>query len=65
MQDRSLPARRNHLQRTAGPYIGSGAVSDRSSLITRLEAVRVLDMSSSNLWAELAATYVRTRSAYG
>ena len=31
----------------------------------RLEAVRVIDMSSSNLWAELAATYVRTRSAYG
>src|SRR6266850_6597384 len=23
MQDRSPPARRNHLQRTAGPYIGS------------------------------------------
>src|ERR1700732_3371307 len=22
MQDRSLPARRNHLQRTAGPYMG-------------------------------------------
>ena len=31
----------------------------------RLEAVRVVDMSSSNLWAELAATYVRTRSAHG
>lgn len=31
----------------------------------RLEAVRIVDMSSSNLWAELAATYVRTRSAYG
>ena len=31
----------------------------------RLEAVRVINMSSSNLWAELAATYVRTRSAYG
>jgi predicted phage-related endonuclease len=31
----------------------------------RLEAVRVLDMSSSNLWAELAATYARTRSAHG
>jgi hypothetical protein len=31
----------------------------------RLEAVRVIDMSSSNLWAELAGTYVRTRSAYG
>src|SRR3954464_13723161 len=26
MQDRSPPARRNHLQRTAGPYIGSKAV---------------------------------------
>lgn len=31
----------------------------------RLEAVRIVDMSSSNLWAELAATYVQTRSAYG
>ena len=31
----------------------------------RLEAVRVVDMGSSNLWAELAATYVRTRSAHG
>jgi predicted phage-related endonuclease len=31
----------------------------------RLEAVRVIDMSSSNLWAELAATYLRTRSAHG
>ena len=25
MQDRSPPARRNHLQRAAGPYIGSNA----------------------------------------
>jgi hypothetical protein len=25
MQDRLPPARRNHLQRTAGPYIGSNA----------------------------------------
>jgi predicted phage-related endonuclease len=31
----------------------------------RMEAVRVVDMSSSNLWAELAATFVRTRSAHG
>lgn len=31
----------------------------------RLEAVLVIDMSSSNLWAELAATYVRTRPAFG
>src|SRR5215471_5792889 len=30
----------------------------------RLEAVRVVDMSSSNSWAEFAATYRRTRSAY-
>jgi hypothetical protein len=27
----------------------------------RLEAVKVVDMSSSNLWAELAATYLQTR----
>jgi predicted phage-related endonuclease len=31
----------------------------------RLEAVRVVDMSTSNLWAELAATYLRTRPAHG
>jgi predicted phage-related endonuclease len=30
----------------------------------RLAAVRVVDMSSSNSWAEFAATYRRTRSAY-
>ncbi|MGY4472310.1 putative phage-related endonuclease [Bradyrhizobium sp. LB9.1b] len=31
----------------------------------RLEAVKVMDMSSSNHWAELAATYLRTREAHG
>jgi predicted phage-related endonuclease len=30
----------------------------------RIEAVRVLDMSSSNAWAELASVYTRTRAAY-
>jgi predicted phage-related endonuclease len=30
----------------------------------RVEAVRIADMSSSNLWAEFAATYRRTRPAY-
>jgi predicted phage-related endonuclease len=30
----------------------------------RLEAVRVVDMSSSNSWAEFAATYRRTRPAH-
>jgi predicted phage-related endonuclease len=30
----------------------------------RLEAVRVVDMSPSNSWAEFAAAYRRTRSAY-
>jgi predicted phage-related endonuclease len=30
----------------------------------RLEAVRVVDMSASNSWAELAAAYRRTRPAY-
>jgi len=30
----------------------------------RLEAVKVVDMTSSNLWAELAATYLQTRLAY-
>jgi predicted phage-related endonuclease len=31
----------------------------------RLEAVKVLDMSPSNSWAELATTYLRTRAAHG
>ena len=30
----------------------------------RLEAVRIVDMSASNSWAEFAATFRRTRSAY-
>jgi predicted phage-related endonuclease len=30
----------------------------------RLEAIRVVDMSASNSWAELTATYRRTRSAH-
>jgi predicted phage-related endonuclease len=30
----------------------------------RLEAVRIVDMGASNAWAELAATYRRTRPAY-
>jgi predicted phage-related endonuclease len=30
----------------------------------RLDAVKVMDMSSSNHWAELAATYLRTREAH-
>jgi predicted phage-related endonuclease len=30
----------------------------------RLEAVRCVDMSASNAWAELSATYRRTRDAY-
>ncbi|MEH2536413.1 hypothetical protein V1278_003273 [Bradyrhizobium sp. AZCC 1577] len=30
----------------------------------RLEAVKVVDMSPSNSWAELAATYLRTRAAH-
>jgi predicted phage-related endonuclease len=30
----------------------------------RLEAVRTVDMTSSNSWAEFAATYRRTRTAY-
>lgn len=31
----------------------------------RLEAVKVVDMSASNLWADLAAAYLRTRDAHG
>ena len=30
----------------------------------RIEAVRIVDMSSSNAWAEFAAAFSRTRSAY-
>ena len=30
----------------------------------RLEAVKVVDMASSNLWAEFAATYLRTKEAH-
>jgi predicted phage-related endonuclease len=30
----------------------------------RLEAVKVVDMSASNLWAEFAVTYLRTRDAH-
>lgn len=30
----------------------------------RLEAVRIVDMSASNAWAELAATFCRTRAAF-
>jgi len=30
----------------------------------RIEAVRIVDMSSSNAWAEFAATFSRTRPAY-
>jgi predicted phage-related endonuclease len=31
----------------------------------RLEAVKVVDMATSNSWAELAATYLRTHEAHG
>lgn len=31
----------------------------------RLEAVKIVDMSTSNQWAELAASYLRTREAHG
>lgn len=31
----------------------------------RLEAIKIVDMTASNSWAELAATYLQTREAYG
>src|SRR5215470_2872511 len=31
----------------------------------RLEAVKIVDMSASNLWADLASAYLRTRAAHG
>ncbi|MDA9421452.1 YqaJ viral recombinase family protein [Bradyrhizobium sp. CCBAU 53380] len=31
----------------------------------RLEAIKVVDMAASNSWADLAATYLRTRDAHG
>ena len=30
----------------------------------RLEAIKIVDMTSSNLWADLAATYLQTRLAH-
>ena len=39
------------------PRLFGGVESPRS----RLEAVRIVDMSASNSWAELAATFRRTR----
>jgi hypothetical protein len=30
----------------------------------RIEAVRIVDMSASNAWAEFAAVFARTRSAH-
>ncbi len=30
----------------------------------RIEAIRIVDMTSSNAWAEFAAVFARTRSAY-
>lgn len=31
----------------------------------RLEAIKIVDMATSNSWGELAATYLRTREAHG
>ncbi|QPF90241.1 YqaJ viral recombinase family protein [Bradyrhizobium commune] len=31
----------------------------------RLEAIKIVDMTASNSWVELAATYLRTREAHG
>lgn len=31
----------------------------------RVEAIKVVDMAASNSWADLAATYLRTRAAHG
>ncbi len=41
------------------PY-GFGAEPPRA----KIAAVRIADMSSSNAWAELAASFVRTRAAH-
>ncbi|MFK4533985.1 putative phage-related endonuclease [Bradyrhizobium ottawaense] len=41
------------------------ALFDIETLRPRLEAIRVVDMSPSNQWAELAATYPRTQEAHG
>jgi hypothetical protein len=30
----------------------------------RIEAIRIVDMSTSNAWAKFAATFLRTRSAH-
>jgi hypothetical protein len=40
-------------------------VWDRDAPPARLEAIKVVDMAASNSWADLAATYLRTRPAHG
>ena len=43
----------------------SPAVFDVETPRPRLEAVKIVDMSTSNLWGDLAATYLRTLGAHG
>src|SRR3954453_1721343 len=47
MQDRSPPARRNHLQRTAGPYNGSNAAPPPSAVASA--PPQAADMSPASL----------------
>jgi hypothetical protein len=36
----------------------------RSSSAPRIEAIRIVDMTASNAWAEFAAVFSRTRAAH-
>ena len=58
----SLPPSGNSgaASRAASPL----ACSDVEPPKPRIEAVRIVDMSSSNAWAEFAETFARTRPAY-
>ena len=58
---------------SSSPLSGSSGVVSRTespqrSLVgipkPRIEAVRIVDMSASNAWAEFAAIFARTRPAY-
>ena len=55
--------RREEVLALRGERGGAPAVRGRATP-TRLEAVRIVDMSASNSWAEFAATFRRTRPAY-
>jgi hypothetical protein len=58
------PNSRKEVLELRGERGGAPAVFGVEAPRPRLEAVRIVDMSTSNTWAEFAATYRRTRQAY-